>query len=149
MAKSRSVLTVGIAALVLLAASAGLGAARSASAAICGDTELERGGSGPVSGCGGSILQIPATLPTAPAVTPPAAPAVTLAAINEIHFASGTSSANGVTEAQQPRSTANLGRSGRSPAPASSASAAAVTELPARKTIDLRQLPASLVAPSR
>ena len=132
MAKSWRLLTVGIAGLALFAASGGIGSVRSASAAICGDdVEFQSVGSQTVSGCGVPRLQ------------------ANPAGANEIHFASGSNRADGVTEAQQPRSNAQLGRSARSAATASSASAASLRELPPRKTINLSQLPAGLVAPAK
>ena len=130
MARSWRVLAVAIAGLALFAAiSGGNGSVRSASAAICGDAELQPVGAATVSGCGVSRLQ-----------ANPAGP-------NEIHFASGTNRAEAVSEAQQPPAKVNLGRAGRSAAPVSAASAASVNAPPPRKVIDLSQLPAGLVAP--
>ncbi len=132
MARSRRVLAVGIASLTLLVLGiAGAGtAAQPASAASCANVELQAAGSATLSSCGVSRLR-----------ANPAAAA-------EIHFATGTNRVSGVSEAQQPRTNAYLGRTGRAAAPAS-ASAASVGELPARKTIDISQLPAGLVSPTK
>ena len=132
MARSRRVLAVGIAGLALFAVSAGgNGSARPVSAASCADAELQPVGAPTLGGCGVSRLR-----------ANPAGAA-------EIHFAAGTNRADGVTEAQQPRANAHLGRAGRTTAAGGPAAAGSVSELPPRKTIDLTQLPAGLVAPAK
>ncbi len=130
MARSQRALAVGAAGLALFAASAvGAGSGQPVSASSCADVELQAAGAPTLSGCGVSRLR--------------ANPRGT----DEAHFATSTNRAVGVTEAQQPRANAHLGRAGRNAAPGNGTAAASLETLPPRKTIDLTNLPTALVSP--
>lgn len=110
---------------------AGQATATPVDAASCADQPLQPVGASQLSACG-----VP-KLSANPALTP------------ELHYTSRGDNAGATTEANQPRANANLGRAGSGPAAGSAGAAAAPTQLPVRKTIDVTQLPAELVSPSR
>ena len=110
---------------------AGQGPATPVDAASCADEPLQPVGSSQLSACGVSKLS------ANPSLTP------------ELHYTNRGDNAGATTEASQPRANANLGRSGRSSTAGTAGAAGATSQLPARKTIDVTQLPPELVSPSR
>ena len=129
MKKRRMVLAPLLAAAAFsLLALAGHAPTTRVDAASCADQPLQPVGSSQLSACGVSKLS------ANPSLTP------------ELHYTNRGDTAGAITEASQPRANANLGRSGSGSA---AGGAAATGQLPARKTIDIAQLPPELVSPSR